>query len=221
MTVVLVLLTAVGVGAGLLVTAVFASTLGRTDVDVAEELARDRSPMLTSITGVATVLADSVNVAVLWVGAMAVTAWRTRSWRIPVFLLTAIGGEKLTYLFTSVIVGRPRPSVPAVGVVHATTSFPSGHVGSAIVLYGGLAIAFVWHRRRRLGRTTPPIVVAALAVAVASVGALVGFSRLYRGHHYVSDVVWGVVLGVVWLVVAWILVLRRRQPRRRPHRAGG
>jgi membrane-associated phospholipid phosphatase len=207
MTAVLVALTLVSIGAGVLVTGALASSIGRDDLDLARELAADRHPTLTSITGAATVLADSVNVAVLWVGAMALAAWRTRSWAIPVFLLVAIGGEKLTYLVTSVVVGRPRPPVPALGVVHATTSFPSGHVGSAIVLYGGLVVAVAWHRRRRDRPLSPPVV-ATLGAGVALVAGLVGFSRLYRGHHYLSDVVWGVLLGVTWLAVAWALVLR-------------
>lgn len=207
MTLVLVVLTLVSIGAGRLVTGPLDGSVGRVDLDLARELADERDPTITSVTGVATVLADSVNVAVLWVAAMAVTAWRTRTWTIPVFLLCAIGGEKLTYLVTSVVVGRPRPPVDAVGVVHATTSFPSGHVGSAIVLYGGLVVAALWHRRR-LDRDTPPGLTAVLVVVVGAVAALVGFSRLYRGHHYLSDVVWGTLLGVSWLAVAWHLVLR-------------
>lgn len=214
MTAALVALTVLSIGAGVLVTDVLDASIARADLDLARELADDRDPTITSITAAATVLADSVNVAVLWVGAMAVAAWRTRSRAIPVFLLVAIGGEKLTYLVTSVVVGRPRPPVPALGVVHATTSFPSGHVGSAIVLYGGLAVALAWHRRR-LGRPLPAPAVAALAVAVAVVAGLVGFSRLYRGHHYLSDVGWGVLLGVVWLATAWHLVLGRPTARGR------
>ena len=214
MTVVLVGLTILSIGAGLLVTGPFDGSVGRLDLDLARELADDRDRPITSITGVATVLADSVNVALVWVAAMAWTAWRTRTWTLPVFFLTAIGGEKLTYLVTSVVVGRPRPPVPSVGVVHATTSFPSGHVGSAIVLYGGLVVAFVWHRRGR-GRPVAPSAAAVLGVGVAAVAGLVGFSRLYRGHHYLSDVIWGVVLGVVWLAVAWALVLRRATARGR------
>ena len=155
-------------------------------------------------------LADSLTVALLWVGAMVLAARWTRSWKIPVFLLVAIGGEKLTYLLTSIVVGRPRPPVPPLGEVYATNSFPSGHVGSAIVLYGGLVAAALWHDESVRRRTRPVALRVGLTLSVVAITAVVGFSRLYRGHHFVSDVVWGIVLGVAWLAFAYRLVLRDR-----------
>ena len=102
---------------------------------------------------------------------------------------------------------RPRPPVEPLGEVFATSSFPSGHVGSAITLFGGIAVAVVWHlgttgrrpgrghagRRRRRGRARR---------------AVVAFSRVWGGHHHVSDVVWGALLGSTWLTLSWWLVLR-------------
>jgi hypothetical protein len=186
----LAVMTALSVALGFLVTKGLGGSVVRADVDVAEALVAARTSTMTAVTGAATVLADSLNVALLWVAAMAVAAWRTRSLRASFFLLTAIGGEKLTYLFTGTIVGRPRPSVEALGTVHATHSFPSGHVGSAIVLYGGIVIAILWHDAATRGRWRPLALRVALGLAV------------------LGDVIWGAALGVIWIVLGWRWVLR-------------
>ena len=202
-------LTALSIAAGLVLTkAGIGRGLVEADGSFARQLVDGRTPTLDRLTGATTVLADTFTVAVLWAGAIAVAAWRTRSWRIPLFLLAAIGGEKLTYLITSLVVGRPRPAVPPLGHVFATKSFPSGHVGAAIALYGGLVLASIaWPGVQRPGRR--------LAVGlpvVAAIAGVVAFSRMYRGHHYLSDVVWGALLGVVWLAIARRVVLAQPEP---------
>ncbi|HVF33171.1 MAG TPA: phosphatase PAP2 family protein [Acidimicrobiales bacterium] len=191
------------IAAGEAVTGPLETTVGRWDLELAQSLEAGRTSVLTRLTGAATVLADSVTVAVLWAAAVVVTAWRTKRWELPSFFLCAIGGEKLTYLVTSLVVSRPRPPVEPLGHVFATHSWPSGHVGAALTLYGGVALAVVVAGRRRgLG--------AALAVLAVVATLVVAFSRCYRGHHYVSDVVWGALLGAAWLVLAWWAALRQR-----------
>lgn len=91
---------------------------------------------------------------------------------------------------------RPRPSVHTEtrwGGPHFSTkyhSFPSGHVGASTAFFGVLIIA-----RRRVGLACLPIPI------------LIGFSRMYIGAHYLSDVVCAAVLGLLSaLLVAWLLV---------------
>jgi membrane-associated phospholipid phosphatase len=99
------------------------------------------------------------------------------------------------------IVKRPRPHVEQLDGSPLSSSFPSGHVAAA-VCYAAVAIVVFWHTRRVWARV--------LAVAGAIVVPLiVGWARAYRGMHYVSDVVAGIVLGVVTLAVSWWLLERR------------
>ena len=65
-------------------------------------------------------------------------------------------------------------------------SFPSGHTGSAFAL--AVVIFMVMDRKYGI-----------IALVLAS---LMGFSRLYVGIHYPSDVLGGVILGVVTSVIA-------------------
>src|SRR6476659_6554223 len=71
-------------------------------------------------------------------------------------------------------------------------SFPSGHVGASTAFFGVLLIA-----RRRVGLACLPIPI------------LIGFSRMYIGAHYLSDVVCAAILGTLCaLVVAHFLLLQ-------------
>jgi undecaprenyl-diphosphatase len=202
----------VSVCVGLLITRVLDDSVAAFDLTVTQKLVAHRSALVDRFTGVATVPADSIAVAVLWVSAMVIAAWRTRAALLSLFLLVAIGGEKLTYVITSEIVRRPRPHVQALGHVFDTGSFPSGHVGSAITLYGGIVVMLLCYDSVTRKRWRSLAVRIPLGVAVAAIAVIVAFSRVYRGHHYLSDVTWGAVLGVSWLTIGWYLTLRRRQP---------
>lgn len=65
-------------------------------------------------------------------------------------------------------------------------SFPSGHTGSAFAL--AVVIFMVMERKYGI-----------IALALAS---LMGFSRLYVGIHYPSDVLGGIILGVITSIIA-------------------
>ena len=71
--------------------------------------------------------------------------------------------------------------------------FPSGHASGAVAMWGGLALVF---RKRALAWLAPFLV------------ALVAFTRLYLGVHFLADVAGGVLLGGLVLLAAWKLVGR-------------
>jgi len=128
-------------------------------------------------------------------------AWirRSRNWaRIFLAMLIAMALAGVAGHVIKRAVPRARPSVKSElhwgGPRFSTKyhSFPSGHVGASTAFFGVLLIA-----RRRVGLACLPIPI------------LIGFSRMYIGAHYLSDVVCAAVLGFLCaLVVAYFLLLQ-------------
>ena len=89
--------------------------------------------------------------------------------------------------------------MPTVGTTYATSSFPSGHVASAITLYGSIALLIALRRSSSVR--------AVLLAIVALIALVVAVCRMYCGFHYVSDCVAGALVGAVWLGVVYQAVL--------------
>jgi undecaprenyl-diphosphatase len=203
---------AVTAGIGLLITNVLDGVTAW-DTDVVRELAASRTDVMDTLTGYGTWLAESVvSIAILLV-AMVVARLVSHGWTLTVFLAVAVGSEKLIYLLSSLIVDRDRPPVPTVGQTYATASFPSGHVGTAISLYGGIALVVgVLVGSRALGRS--------LLVVAAVIAAVVAYCRMYRGFHFPTDVIVGAAVGMTCLAVAWLGIGRLAVHERRGSPAG-
>lgn len=183
----------------------------RFDVRLAETLERERTATLDDVTGIANFFADPIPVAVLWALGMVIAGFVFRHWRGPLLFMVTVGGEKLSYLFATLLVMRPRPEVSTVGKVHVTSSYPSGHTGSAVSVWLALAIVGIVAIRGRLSRRS----VIALVVFGVLVGSTVGIARMYRGHHFLTDVIAGGLIGAVWVLIGWMFVLRPHLERNR------
>lgn len=183
----------------------FGTAIDGIDQRIVRGLVDRRTDRLDVLARAAEAWTAPITVAVVWTASVALLAWRTRSWLLSVFIVFVVGGEKLSYLLTTVIVARPRPPVEAIGAGFSTSSFPSGHVGAAVALYGSLAVVAAWCGPLRLRRTATAALV---ACAVAAVTALVAASRLYEGQHVPTDALWGAVLALGWLTAGWLVVLR-------------
>ncbi|PZQ63297.1 MAG: PA-phosphatase [Phenylobacterium zucineum] len=108
---------------------------------------------------------------------------------------------------TKAFFSRPRPDLVPHEVYVYSGSFPSGHSTMAAATYLTLAmlIASLEPRRRTKG------LVYGLAGLIL-VG--VGFSRIYLGVHWPSDVLAGWCLGAVWALAAWLALRFLRAPTR-------
>jgi membrane protein DedA with SNARE-associated domain/membrane-associated phospholipid phosphatase len=147
--------------------------------------------VITGMGSVGVLLPLAVTVA-LWL------LWR-RSWRTAAYWVgVAAFGEVLVQLLKFTL-GRRRPLDLYTGA--ELFSFPSGHAVVSTVMLGFLA--FLMSRRQAMGTR---LVIATLAGLYV---ALVAFSRLYLGAHWLSDVVGGISLGVAWVAVVAMVYTHR------------
>jgi undecaprenyl-diphosphatase len=127
-----------------------------------------------------------------------------RRWLMCGGWLAALAGGAVLNEAVKLVIRRPRPPYAA-GYAYGF-SFPSGHAMGSVVAYGMLIYLVVLATRSRAVH-----VVAAGAGAVLIAG--IGFSRLYLGVHYFSDIVGGYAAGTVWLsaCISGLEVARRRE----------
>ncbi|MFJ5219213.1 diacylglycerol kinase family protein [Streptomyces sp. NPDC088354] len=114
-------------------------------------------------------------------------------WSEALFLGGAVAAQSAVFVLVTVCVNRSRPDVVHLEHAPPTSSFPSGHVGAALALYGGLALlaATVLRGPWRLPS----------AAALLIVPATAAVSRLYAGMHHPSDVIGGLLNGACTLFV--------------------
>jgi undecaprenyl-diphosphatase len=127
-----------------------------------------------------------------------------------VWLLAGIGASLINTILKH-LYGRPRPPWKDTLVYEATESFPSGHSAASMVLLGFLAYLAVLTCPRWTGRV-------ALVAGAGLLILMIGFSRVYLGAHYFSDVLGGYCIGAAWLAVCVTAV---ESIRLRPTRQGG
>lgn len=125
--------------------------------------------------------------------------WRWRSRTPLVLTVIAVGGSLVMTLAGKTLVGRARPSLAdAIPPFESTPSFPSGHTLNATVIAGIVCYLMLhWFRTRGMRALW---VVLATAYAVT-----MGLSRVYLGHHWLTDVIAGWLLGLAWVLVVIIL----------------
>jgi undecaprenyl-diphosphatase len=165
------------------------------DLNVLQTLYAMQSPTVVYVFIWVSELGSSITIAGLSVILALVLAWR-RQYALGIGLATCITGSALAVYLLKEFMGRARPDVYYRAIIESGYSFPSGHATLSAAFYGFL-IYLAWrmvpsHKRR--------IVVTALLGALI---ALISFSRLYLGVHYLSDVVAGFIVGgaFVWLGV--------------------
>lgn len=170
------------------------------DDNVRQFMLQHQNPVMRNFMRYVSLLGDWPTHAALGLILLGL-AWRRGCQEWTRIFLAMLLAMMLTGVAGTVIkrtVPRARPSV------HTETrwggprfsskyhSFPSGHVGASTAFFGVLLIA-----RRRIG------------LACLSIPILIGFSRMYIGAHYLSDVVCAAILGTLCaLVVAHFLFLQ-------------
>lgn len=123
-------------------------------------------------------------------------------WQAFTQIVAGVGGAGLLNVILKLLFERDRPDLWHHLVFESTYSFPSGHaMGSSALAFS--VVAILWHTKWRW-----------LALSLASIYVLtIGFTRLYLGVHYPTDVIAGWCVSAAWVIaVATILGSIKRQP---------
>ncbi len=187
------LLAALTISVGLLLTELLVPVHGfeKWDNDINRWLAEHRNPVLTDLSWLGSTLAGGLVIPAV-VGVLLVVFVVRRSWLLAAFTLFVICVESGSYRATTLVVERDRPPVHRLEGLDPTASFPSGHIAATVALYGGLLLLLAsWVGRRWFS---------ALAIALTIALALfVGWARMYRGMHHLTDTAAGVIMGLLAL----------------------
>ncbi len=109
-------------------------------------------------------------------------------------IVSTIGGMVISQIL-KILIGRPRPDpllVHQIGHFLKSDSFPSGHVFTAVSLYGLLLYIIFTQLKKSLFRK----ILIGVCLMIIS---LMGISRIYLGAHWFSDVLGAYLIGFVWV----------------------
>jgi undecaprenyl-diphosphatase len=161
-------------------------------------IARNRSPQLTTFFIIVTSLGSTaIAIVITTVVGIYLLRRRERRW-FAAIILSIVGGVTLNR-FLKLAFQRARPELDDPIRTFAGYSFPSGHTVTATVVYGVVAL-FLFTRVKSLRSRVIVITSATLLIL------LVGFSRIYLGAHYLSDVLAAIAEGVAWISLSFTFV---------------
>jgi membrane-associated phospholipid phosphatase len=124
-------------------------------------------------------------------------AWK-RWWPSLVTFVVAVPGGMLLNEWIEILVHRQRPFLDGPFVDWSGYSFASGHTIGTTVLYGQLLLFILPALKARHWRLLS-------ILSATSLVALVGFSRIALGAHFLTDVLAAILFGIIWLALCVVL----------------
>jgi membrane-associated phospholipid phosphatase len=183
---------------GLIAAVVFADEPGA-DQRLADWLHERATDPLTDFFEGVTLLGNFVTLLTVTLVA-AFVLWRRRDRIDAVFVVFAFVGAQLLSDGLKLAFGRERPFFPDPLATASTYAFPSGHALVSLAVYGAIGLVLARH-------LSSPVRRAILFGGVAVLVLAIGFSRLYLGVHFLSDVLAGYAVGIAWLSLLYAAVL--------------
>jgi membrane-associated phospholipid phosphatase len=178
------------------------------DQQLSAWIGRNRSPQLTTFFIIMTSLGSTVAATAIAIGVGIYLLRRRQRYWFAAMTLTIVGGATLNR-FLKLAFQRARPQLDDPIRTFAGYSFPSGHTVTATVVYG--TVALLLFTKVKSLRSRVVVITSATLVIM-----LVGFSRIYLGAHYLTDVLAAIAEGVAWISLSFTVVdvLKRARLRR-------
>ncbi|ROP72489.1 phosphatase PAP2 family protein [Curtobacterium sp. PhB115] len=154
-----------------------------------------RSPTGDRLVTWWTDIAGTIGMPIVALGFLVGFTIQRRAWTPLVLLVAASGGSLLMTIAGKDLIGRARPPLSdAVPPYEHSPSFPSGHTLNATVIVGTIVYLLLLRQSRVVTRVWT-IVIGTLFVLS------VGVSRVFLGHHWLTDVLAAWALGLAWLAL--------------------
>ncbi len=167
----------------------------RLDVFLNEKIMLLWNPLLNRIMILITMIMDTKVVIALSICLLVVLLSRKRFFDSFLLTLSLAAGQVVKQIMKLVMM-RTRPNI---ALIHAEGfSFPSGHATTAIIFFSLIIYFFKDDIKKKFLKN---LFIAANVLMIL----LIGFSRVYLGVHWASDVIGGFCLGL-GLVVVFILL---------------
>ena len=169
------------------------------------------SPTLTSFMRLMSLIGSTAFVVAFSLIAFLILLCVAHWPREPLLFLVAMTGGLVLDGVLKVMFHRARPPSYFGAPEPASYSFPSGHALFSVCLWGSLAL-FAGQRVR--GTAARAVIFA----GVVLLAGLIGYSRIYLGVHYPSDVIAGYAAATVWVATVGYTnrLIERRSERRQP-----
>jgi undecaprenyl-diphosphatase len=125
------------------------------------------------------------------IGAMLVLYFlHKRYWPELAMVIVGLSGAAGVWFLLTRYFGRVRPEAQ-MGIVVHEPSFPSGHAAHAVLCFGLLAYLLLPKMPSLFWKWL-------LVVAAVLTILFIGFSRVFQGGHYLTDVLAGYGVGIAW-----------------------
>jgi undecaprenyl-diphosphatase len=148
----------------------------------------DRAMRVLTFAGSLPAVASFITAVVLWTA-------RSGRWRLAVLLAGTVSLAEGLNVLLKLLFQRARPAIAFAIPIPASYSFPSGHAMVSVAAYGLAAMIIV--------RLRPQLTACLIAVTPVWI-VLIGFSRIYLGVHWATDVLAGFAAGTLLLLPARI-----------------
>jgi undecaprenyl-diphosphatase len=149
------------------------------------------SATLTTIMQFFTLLGSPLSVSIIAAASCGALWFNGHTRRAALIAITAVGGSLLMWVL-KLAFHRQRPEPFFDTQLPASYSFPSGHSLMSFCLCGAAAALFSANQKKRWVRV-------AIWTTAFVVAGSIGYSRIYLGVHYPSDVLAGYLGAIVWV----------------------
>lgn len=146
--------------------------------------AMQKAMLEVTALGTGTVVAMIVFIAGMFL-------WLNKHKHSALLLLVATFGGLVLNNFLKMGFNRPRPQIFKWATYAVSSSFPSGHAMSSVIVYGTVAYLAARLQKRAASRVLTLTFAAVIILLICA-------SRMYLGVHYPSDIAAGLVVGLAW-----------------------